>query len=264
MERRDTRRALPLARAQPLRCGQRLHQAQRSQLAVADRQAEDPDRLVLRKSPRSSRGDRSGTCSICPLPRKRLAAAGARPQDIDFVMCTHLHHDHVGWNTQLRDGRWVPTFPNARYVFSKPDFDHYRALDAGADEGPVEFGTFRECVLPIVEAGRAELVTGACIVSMKISKSCRRRATRRGTSSSSSKAAAHARSSSAMSFIICCRSITRIGISRKLRRRAGAHEPQDGSRGLRVDGCCPVTSVRVRGTYRCGRRRIQAALVVRR
>jgi len=90
---------------------------------------------------------------------ERLAVAGARPQDIDLVMCTHLHHDHVGWNTQLRDGRWVPTFPNARYVFSKPDFEYYRERDASAEHGPVEFGTFRECVLPVVEAGRAELVT---------------------------------------------------------------------------------------------------------
>ena len=91
----------------------------------------------------------------------RLAAAGARPDEIDYVMCTHLHHDHVGWNTQLRDGSFVPTFPNARYVFSKPDFEYYRALDADpAAPEPVEFGTFRECVMPIVEAGRAELVTG--------------------------------------------------------------------------------------------------------
>jgi glyoxylase-like metal-dependent hydrolase (beta-lactamase superfamily II) len=90
----------------------------------------------------------------------RLAAAGARPQDIDLVMCTHLHHDHVGWNTQLSDGRWLPTFPNARYVFSKPDFDHFYKLDADPKQGPAEMGTFRECVLPIVEAGRADLVTG--------------------------------------------------------------------------------------------------------
>jgi len=90
----------------------------------------------------------------------RLAAAGARPQDIDLVMCTHLHHDHVGWNTQLNDGRWVPTFPNARYVFSKPDFDYFHKLDADPKDGPAELGTFRECVLPVVEAGRADLVTG--------------------------------------------------------------------------------------------------------
>jgi glyoxylase-like metal-dependent hydrolase (beta-lactamase superfamily II) len=90
----------------------------------------------------------------------RLAAAGARPHEIDYVMCTHLHHDHVGWNTLERDGRWVPTFPNARYVFSKPDFDYYHRLDSDPNNEPAEFGTFRECVLPVVEAGRADLVTG--------------------------------------------------------------------------------------------------------
>jgi glyoxylase-like metal-dependent hydrolase (beta-lactamase superfamily II) len=90
----------------------------------------------------------------------RLAAAGARPDEIDLVMCTHLHHDHVGWNTQLRDGRWQPTFPNARYVFSKLDFDYFQKLDGDPATTPAEFGSFRECVLPVVEAGRADLVTG--------------------------------------------------------------------------------------------------------
>jgi glyoxylase-like metal-dependent hydrolase (beta-lactamase superfamily II) len=95
----------------------------------------------------------------------RLAAAGARPDEIDLVMCTHLHHDHVGWNTQLRDGRWVPTFANARYVFSKPDFEYYLKADADPQTAPVEFGTFRECVLPIVDAGRADLVAGPYALS---------------------------------------------------------------------------------------------------
>jgi glyoxylase-like metal-dependent hydrolase (beta-lactamase superfamily II) len=90
----------------------------------------------------------------------RLAAAGARPDEIDLVMCTHLHHDHVGWNTQLRDGKWVPTFPNARYVFSKLDFDYFQRLDSDPANKPAEFGSFRECVMPVVEAGRADLVTG--------------------------------------------------------------------------------------------------------
>jgi glyoxylase-like metal-dependent hydrolase (beta-lactamase superfamily II) len=90
----------------------------------------------------------------------RLAAAGARPDEIDLVMCTHLHHDHVGWNTQLRDGKWVPTFPNARYVFSKLDFDYFHKLDSDPANKPAEFGSFRECVMPVVEAGRADLVTG--------------------------------------------------------------------------------------------------------
>jgi glyoxylase-like metal-dependent hydrolase (beta-lactamase superfamily II) len=92
---------------------------------------------------------------------ERLAAAGARPDEIDLVMCTHLHHDHVGWNTQLRDGKWVPTFPNARYVFSKPDVDYFQKLDIDPKTAPAEFGTFRECVLPVIEAGRADLVEGA-------------------------------------------------------------------------------------------------------
>jgi len=48
-----------------------------------------------------------------------LAAMGIAPEDVDFVMCTHLHVDHVGWNTRLVDGRWVPTFPNARYLFGR-------------------------------------------------------------------------------------------------------------------------------------------------
>jgi glyoxylase-like metal-dependent hydrolase (beta-lactamase superfamily II) len=91
---------------------------------------------------------------------ERLAAAGARPEEIDLVMCTHLHHDHVGWNTQLRDGKWVPTFPNARYVFSKPDVDYFHKADLDPKTAPVEFGTFRECVLPVIEAGRADLVSG--------------------------------------------------------------------------------------------------------
>src|SRR6516164_9876356 len=55
----------------------------------------------------------------------RLKAAGFSVEDIDFVMCTHLHPDHVGWNTRLQNGRWVPTFPNARYVFGKTEFEHW-------------------------------------------------------------------------------------------------------------------------------------------
>ncbi len=89
---------------------------------------------------------------------ERLAAAGARPDEIDIVMCTHLHHDHVGWNTMQKDGKWVPTFPNARYVFSKPDVDYFSAIDADPKEGPAELGTFRECVVPILEYGKADLV----------------------------------------------------------------------------------------------------------
>ncbi len=91
----------------------------------------------------------------------RLAAAGARPEDIDMVMCTHLHVDHVGWNTRLDNGRWVPTFPNARYVFSREDYNHYLALDLDPEKAPANLGSFRDSVLPVIDAGLAQMVSGA-------------------------------------------------------------------------------------------------------
>jgi glyoxylase-like metal-dependent hydrolase (beta-lactamase superfamily II) len=69
---------------------------------------------------------------------EKLEAAGARPDEIDLVMCTHLHHDHIGWNTTQRDGRWVPTFRNARYVFSKPEVETFAKLDADPAHGAVD------------------------------------------------------------------------------------------------------------------------------
>lgn len=83
-----------------------------------------------------------------------LGALGLKPDDIDFVMCTHLHGDHVGWNTRLVDGRWVPTFPRAKYVFSKVDYDYYNRAKPG------EFGyqSMVDSVRPIVDAGQASLV----------------------------------------------------------------------------------------------------------
>lgn len=84
---------------------------------------------------------------------RALAAAGLHVEDIDYVMCTHMHGDHVGWNTQLRDGRWVPTFPNAHYVFGRREHDTISALYQQTGD-PV----YEDSVLPIVAAGRAELV----------------------------------------------------------------------------------------------------------
>ena len=65
---------------------------------------------------------------------RALAAAGMSVGDIDYVMCTHLHVDHVGWNTRLDNGRWVPTFPNARYLISRREWDHWEAAGAKALE----------------------------------------------------------------------------------------------------------------------------------
>jgi glyoxylase-like metal-dependent hydrolase (beta-lactamase superfamily II) len=86
-----------------------------------------------------------------------LAAAGARPEEVDFVMCTHLHWDHVGWNTRLQDGRWVPTFPNARYVIARREYEHMDALHARGDASMHSLA-FADSVLPVVRAERAVLV----------------------------------------------------------------------------------------------------------
>src|SRR6202000_1180263 len=84
---------------------------------------------------------------------RALAASGHSVGDIDFVMCTHLHVDHVGWNTRLENGRWVPTFPKARYVFGKTEFDHWATENAKAEVAP-----FADSVLPVVEAKSADMV----------------------------------------------------------------------------------------------------------
>jgi len=88
-----------------------------------------------------------------------LARHGVGPDDIDVVLCTHLHADHVGWNTRLLDGRWVPTFPNASYVFAKREYEYWQAQNrAVPPEEPLNHGSFNDSVLPVVEAGRAQLV----------------------------------------------------------------------------------------------------------
>jgi glyoxylase-like metal-dependent hydrolase (beta-lactamase superfamily II) len=86
-----------------------------------------------------------------------LAAAGVAPTDVDLVICTHLHPDHVGWNTTLDPtGEWVPTFPNARYLFSRPDLDFFHPRELV--EGPGRSATvFAESIEPILRAGQASI-----------------------------------------------------------------------------------------------------------
>ncbi len=86
---------------------------------------------------------------------KSLAAAGVTVGDIDYVMCTHLHTDHVGWNTKLENGRWVPTFPKAKYVFAERELAHWTERHA---KEPQSFPWITDSVLPIVEAKREEIV----------------------------------------------------------------------------------------------------------
>lgn len=78
--------------------------------------------------------------------------AGFDPLTVDRVVCTHLHVDHVGWNTRWDGDRWVPTFPSARYVFGRVELEHWRSEPS--PDGPV----FEDSVAPILEAGLADLV----------------------------------------------------------------------------------------------------------
>jgi glyoxylase-like metal-dependent hydrolase (beta-lactamase superfamily II) len=87
-----------------------------------------------------------------------LKATGVGIGDIDFVMCTHLHTDHVGWNTKLENGRWVPTFPKARYVFADRELDYWTKRQK---DDPAACPWVEDSVLPIVAAKRADVVKSA-------------------------------------------------------------------------------------------------------
>src|SRR5262245_5809431 len=86
---------------------------------------------------------------------KNLAATGLGVGDIDYVMCTHLHADHVGWNTRLDNGRWVPTFPKAKYLFSDRELTHWTDKEK---QDPAAHPWITDSVLPIVAAKRVEVV----------------------------------------------------------------------------------------------------------
>ncbi|MCX2953709.1 MBL fold metallo-hydrolase [Lentzea sp. NEAU-D7] len=87
-----------------------------------------------------------------------LARAGVRPEDVDVVVNTHLHIDHVGWNTRLEDRAWVPTFPNATYLMPKDDFDFWNpANNRTAVLGRGNQNVFEDSVLPVHQAGLAQL-----------------------------------------------------------------------------------------------------------
>src|SRR5438445_9871543 len=90
----------------------------------------------------------------------KLTAAGFPPDSIDTVLCTHLHVDHVGWNTRLVDGKWVPTFPRATYVIPGEEWEYWRHEK---DE------CIADSVVPIVEQGRARLVDGRYTIDPRLS-----------------------------------------------------------------------------------------------
>lgn len=81
-----------------------------------------------------------------------LAAEGFARESVDFVLCTHMHYDHIGWNTMREGERWVPTFPNARYLFARAEWDYYSQHD------DFEYISVQDCVKPIIDAGLADFV----------------------------------------------------------------------------------------------------------
>lgn len=91
-----------------------------------------------------------------PLATKFLEAmaeAGWTRESVDAVICTHLHVDHVGWNTMLVDGAWVPTFPNARYLLGRVEFEHWSGETGGETQAILD-----DSVRPVIDAGLAEFV----------------------------------------------------------------------------------------------------------
>src|SRR3954453_13161397 len=82
-----------------------------------------------------------------------LADAGFARETVDTVICTHMHFDHVGWNTMLLDGGWVPTFPNARYLLCRDEWEHWNREGASGYAATID-----DAVRPVVDAGLADLV----------------------------------------------------------------------------------------------------------
>jgi glyoxylase-like metal-dependent hydrolase (beta-lactamase superfamily II) len=94
---------------------------------------------------------------------EHLNEAGWSREGVDMVVCTHLHVDHVGWNTMRENGAWVPTFPNARYLIGKREFEHWNA-ESDAEQQAI----LSDSVRPILDAGLAELVEMDHVISPEI------------------------------------------------------------------------------------------------
>ncbi|NNU45815.1 MBL fold metallo-hydrolase [Rhizobium sp. WYCCWR 11279] len=88
----------------------------------------------------------------------RLRRAGVAPEDVDFVINTHLHVDHSGWNTVLQDGKWVPTFKNARYIFPRVEQEYYSSTASHNDVNIPSSGVYEDSVWPVIDAGIADFI----------------------------------------------------------------------------------------------------------
>jgi len=103
-----------------------------------------------------------------------LEQAGFAPESIDTVLCTHLHVDHVGWNTRWVDGRWLPTFVNARYLFGRVEYEHWSLAREASNQQAMA-----DSVQPVIDAGLVQWVETDHALTRKCALSPRP-ATRRG------------------------------------------------------------------------------------
>lgn len=100
---------------------------------------------------------------------ERLHAAGVLPEQIDIVLCTHLHADHVGWNTRLENGRWVPTFPNARYLYSRIEDEHWNPeVGDRRARNPARARVYDDSVSPVIAAGQADLIETEHVIDNRL------------------------------------------------------------------------------------------------
>lgn len=95
---------------------------------------------------------------------ERFAAQGCDPERVDAVLCTHLHVDHVGWNTRLENGKWVPTFPNARYLVSHTEHAHWQGVEEAEQRAVMQ-----DSIQPIMDAGLLQLIAPDARLSREIS-----------------------------------------------------------------------------------------------
>jgi glyoxylase-like metal-dependent hydrolase (beta-lactamase superfamily II) len=106
-------------------------------------------------------------CNLKTTFLEDLAVAGFPADRIDAVLCTHLHFDHVGWNTRLVEGRWVPTFPQARYLFGRQEFEHWVHLRNTGGYHDVEH--LLDAVDPVVAAGLVDYITPDYLITDEVS-----------------------------------------------------------------------------------------------
>lgn len=107
---------------------------------------------------------------------ERLAAAGFPPESIDYVLCTHMHIDHVGWNTRWDGAQWVPTFPAARYLFARLEWEHFQKEAASSGDVPAEMAAMLQCeaviadsVRPVIDRGLATFVESDHQITSEVS-----------------------------------------------------------------------------------------------